>query len=94
MFHSAIGELEVDDDGTPQWPGGWRDSVLRVMLPDVYPDLPPADALFEVHSSRADGSGWHEVQSRIHYAASRRARVAKNLGTAIRTIDRPEGARS
>ncbi|WP_327189477.1 hypothetical protein [Streptomyces xinghaiensis] len=94
MFHSAIGEMEVDDDGTPQWPGGWRDSVLRVMLPDVYPDLLPADALFEVHSSRADGSGWHELQSRIQYAASRRARVAKTLGTAIRTLDRPEGARA
>ncbi|MET8681103.1 hypothetical protein ABZW18_26855 [Streptomyces sp. NPDC004647] len=92
MFHSAISELDADDDGTPQWPGGWRDSVLRAMLPDIFSDLPPADALYEVSSSRADGGGWHELQSRIQYAASRRGRVARNLGTAIRVLDRPERA--
>ncbi|MCM2575857.1 hypothetical protein [Streptomyces meridianus] len=94
MFHSAISELELDDDGTPQWPGGWRESVLRIMLPDVHPELPPADALFEAHSSRANGGGWHELQSRIQYAASRRAKVSRSLSTAIRSLDRSKEARA
>ncbi|WP_406477366.1 hypothetical protein [Streptomyces sp. NBC_01615] len=93
MFHSAVSDLEVDDDGSPQWPDGWRGVVLRVMLPDIYPDLPPADALFEANSCRVEGSGWHELQSRIQYAASRRARVSRHLGAAIRLADRAEGTR-
>jgi hypothetical protein len=94
MFHSAISELEVDDDGSPQWPDGWRGAALRAMLPDIYPDLQLADALFEANNCRVEGSGWHELQSRIQYAAARRARVGRHLGTAIRLVDRAEGSRT
>ncbi|MGW7487068.1 hypothetical protein [Streptomyces sp. NPDC054786] len=88
MFHSAVSDLEVGDDGTPQWPAGWRDWVLRSMLPDVLPELSSADALLEIHSRRSESTGWSEIQPRIQYAASRRSRVAKNLGSAIRVLDR------
>jgi len=93
MFHSAIGDLGADEDGTPQMPDGWRESVLRTMLPDVFPGLPLADALTEVHSRRTEGHGWAELQSRIQYAASRRAQTPKNLTAALRAVSRPtEGA--
>ncbi|MDT0308365.1 hypothetical protein RM780_15550 [Streptomyces sp. DSM 44917] len=88
MFHAAVSDLEVEEDGTPQWPSGWRDSVLRGMLPDVLPESSPADALLEIHARRSEGTGWNELQPRIQYAAARRARVAKHLGSAIRTLDR------
>lgn len=87
VFHSAVGDLEVDDDGYPQWPGSWRGAVLRSMLVDVLPDHSPTDALREIHARRAEASGWNDLQPRINYAAVRRAKVAKNLGTAIRTLD-------
>ncbi|MGW1886544.1 hypothetical protein [Streptomyces sp. NPDC001970] len=90
MFHSAVSDVEVEDGDVPQWPSGWRDGVLRAMLPDVLPDLSPGDALSEIHSRRTEGSGWNELQPRIQYAASRRARVAKNLGTTIRMLDRSD----
>jgi hypothetical protein len=90
MFHSAVSDVDIEDDGVPQWPNDWRDGVLRAMLPDVLPDLSPADALLEIHARRTEGSGWNELQPRIQYAASRRARVAKNLGIAIRTLGRSE----
>ncbi|MDN3293721.1 hypothetical protein QWM81_06615 [Streptomyces ficellus] len=90
MFHSAVSDIEVAEDGSLEWPSGWRDWVLRAMLPDVLPDLSPADALSEIHSRRVETSGWNELQPRIQYAASRRARVAKNLGTAIRELDRSD----
>ncbi|WP_318210005.1 hypothetical protein [Streptomyces sp. SJL17-1] len=93
MFHSALGDLERDEDGTPQLPGGWRESVLRLMLPDVLPGLPIADALTEAHGRRTDGNGWAELQPRIQFAASRRAQIPKNLTSAIRSVSRAqEGA--
>ncbi|MFF0551344.1 hypothetical protein ACFYUL_20545 [Streptomyces sp. NPDC004311] len=93
MFQSALGDLEQDEDGTPLLPGGWREAVLRIMLPDVLPGLPLADALAEAHGRRSDGSGWAELQPRIQFAASRRAQVPKNLTSAIRAVSRAqEGA--
>ncbi|RKE21914.1 hypothetical protein [Streptomyces sp. TLI_171] len=90
MFHSAVGDLEVDEDGTPQVPDGWKEPVLRAMLPDVFPGLPLVDALVEIHSRRTEGHGWAELQSRIQFAASRRAQTPKNLTTALRALSRPQ----
>ncbi|MFD5113791.1 hypothetical protein ACFWNG_15975 [Streptomyces sp. NPDC058391] len=87
VFHSAVSDLELDAEGNPQWPGGWRDAVLRGMLSDVLPGLSGADALSEIHARRRESSGWNELQPRINYAATRRAKVARNLGTAIRVFD-------
>lgn len=90
MFHTAVGDLELDQDGTPLLPGGWRESVLRAMLPDVVPGMSLTDALYEVRNRRADGHGWAELQSSIQYAASRRAQIPRNLTTALRVVDRSE----
>jgi hypothetical protein len=90
MFHSALSDLEFDEDGTPRFPGGWRESVLRSMLPEVFPGLPLSEALGEAHSRRGDGRGWAEVQSRIQFAAGRRGQVPKNLTAAIRAVARPQ----
>ncbi|MFE4250104.1 hypothetical protein ACFRU3_11435 [Streptomyces sp. NPDC056910] len=93
MFHSALSDLEFDEDGTPHFPGGWRESVLRSMLPEVFPGLSLPEALGEAHSRRGDGRGWAEVQSRIHFAAGRRGQVPKNLTAAVRVVSRAqEGA--
>nr|WP_202451615.1 hypothetical protein [Streptomyces sp. SID4948] len=93
MFHSALGELEFDEDGTPRLPGGWRESVLRAMLPDVFPGRPLTDALLEARNRRSEGRTWAELQPQIQFAASRRALVPKNLTAAIRAVARSqEGA--
>ncbi|KOS56162.1 hypothetical protein [Rhodococcus rhodochrous] len=85
MFHSAVSGLEVDEDGTPVMPDGWRESVLRTMLPDVIPDRQPADALYEIARRRADGIGWSEIQTRIQYAAGRRSQLTRKFTTAVRS---------
>jgi hypothetical protein len=93
MFHSAMAELELDEDGSPQMPDGWRAMVLATMLPDVFPDRSPTDALIELYTHRTDGRGWAEIQSRIQYAAAKRSRLPRNLTTLVRTLDRiTEGA--
>ncbi|WP_371403455.1 hypothetical protein OHA10_36910 [Kribbella sp. NBC_00662] len=91
MFHTAIGDLELDEDGTPQMPPGWRESVLRMMLPDVFPGRQLDDALYEVHERRTKGFGWAELQTSIQYAAGRRSQLAKKLTNAVRTVVRDGG---
>ncbi len=91
MFHSAVSDLEFDEDGSPLMPAGWRESVLRAMLPDVLPGVPLADALFEVHGRRADGHGWPALQSSIQYAAARRSQVPRSLTNTVRALGRPAG---
>ncbi|MGW7311955.1 hypothetical protein [Streptomyces sp. NPDC054854] len=90
VFHSAVGELEVEEDDTPLFPHGWQGEVLREMLPDVFSDRSPEQALHEVHAARTgvSSTGWGELQARIHFAASRRAGLPRTLSTTIRDLER------
>jgi hypothetical protein len=90
MFHTAIGDLEFDEDGTPQMPGGWREPVLQMMLPDVLPGHQLSDSLYEVHERRTKGFGWAELQTSVQYAAGRRSQVTKRLTNAVRSVARDE----
>lgn len=95
MFHTAISDLDVDEDGTPVMPTGWRESVLRCMLPDVLPGRQLTDALYDINERRTKGFGWSELQTHVQYAAGKRSRITKKLTTAVRSVDRTEegGAR-
>ncbi|MFD6288941.1 hypothetical protein [Streptomyces sp. NPDC060205] len=86
VFHSAVGDLEVEPDGSPVFPTDWRGEVLREMLPDVVPDLRVEEALHRVHRRRTGDAGWVELQTRVHYAAVRRAGAAKALATVLRAL--------
>jgi hypothetical protein len=88
VFHSAIGDLEIEDDGTPLFPHGWQGEVLREMLPDVVPDRSLEDALREVHRRRRGATGWTELQPRIQYAAMRRADVPRALSDTVRSLEK------
>ncbi|MGW5000014.1 hypothetical protein ACWEP8_20310 [Streptomyces hydrogenans] len=88
VFHSAIGDLEIEDDGTPLFPHGWRGEVLREMLPDVVPERTLEDALREVHRRRVGVTGWTELQPRIQYAAMRRAEVPRVFSETVRGLDK------
>ncbi|MEU5472366.1 hypothetical protein [Streptomyces lydicus] len=90
VFHSAIGDLEIEDDGSPVLPPDWRGEVLREMLPDVVPGCSVEDALREVHTRRTGEGRWAELQPRIHFAATRRAEVPRTLTDTIRRIERLE----
>ncbi|MFD3545902.1 hypothetical protein ACFWUW_09840 [Streptomyces sp. NPDC058655] len=93
MFHTAISDLDADDDGTPLVPQGWRESVLHGMLPDVLPGRQPTDALREISERRTQGHGWAEIQTGVQFAAGRRSRTVRNLTNAVRSLQRAEGTR-
>ncbi|MFF0106882.1 hypothetical protein [Streptomyces hirsutus] len=88
VFHSAIGDLEMEDDGTPLFPHGWQGEVLREMLPDVVPDRTLEDALREVHRRRVGATGWTELQPHIQHAAMRRAGVPRALSETVRGLNK------
>ncbi|MHB9861466.1 hypothetical protein [Streptomyces sp. YIM S03343] len=88
VFHSAVGDLEMEDDGTPLFPHGWQGEVLREMLPDVVPDRTLEDALREVHRRRTGPTGWTELQPRIQYAAMRRADLPRALSDTVRSLEK------
>ncbi|MEA5359702.1 hypothetical protein VA596_09155 [Amycolatopsis sp., V23-08] len=90
MFNASISELDVDDDGTPIMPGGWREAVLRMMLPDVLPGRQLTDALYDIGDRRKSGSGWSELQTNIQYAAGKRSQLTRKLTSAVRTFQRSE----
>ncbi|MBP0455917.1 hypothetical protein [Streptomyces montanisoli] len=87
VFHGAIGDLEVDPAGGPVFPTDWQGEVLREMLPDVIPGVHVEEALRQVHRRRTGDSGWTELQTRIHYAAVRRADASKALAFVIRGLE-------
>ncbi|MGD1217514.1 hypothetical protein AB9Q10_03690 [Streptomyces krungchingensis] len=86
VFHSAVGDLEVEADGSPVFPDDWRGEVLREMLPDVVPGLHVEEALRQVHRRRTGDAGWVELQTRIHYAAVRRAGARQALAHVLRAL--------
>ncbi|GAB2703709.1 hypothetical protein [Kitasatospora kifunensis] len=88
VFHTAIGDLEVEEDGTPLFPPDWRGAVLREMLPDIVPGRSEEDALREVHVRRTGEGSWTDLQPRIQYAAARRAEVPQALAATVRDIER------
>ncbi|MFJ6560609.1 hypothetical protein ACIQMV_12100 [Streptomyces sp. NPDC091412] len=88
VFHSAVGDLEVEPDGSPVFPTDWRGEVLREMLPDVVPGLHVEEALRQVHRRRTGDAGWVELQTRIHYAAVRRAGASKALANVLHALQK------
>lgn len=90
LFNAAVYAADMED-GQPLWPGGWQSSVLRRMLPDVFPDLSPDDALIEVVTRRLNGDGG-DLQTRLVHAAGRQALTSRRLGGFIRTINRKENS--
>lgn len=90
MFNAAAYVADMED-GQPLWPGGWQGAVLKRMLPDVFPDLSPDDALIEVVTRRLNGDGG-DLQTRLVHAAGRQALSSRRLGGFIRTINRKENS--
>ncbi|MDT0475897.1 hypothetical protein RM863_27610 [Streptomyces sp. DSM 41014] len=86
VFHSALGDLEVEPDGTPVFPDDWRGEVLREMLPDVVPGFQAEEALRRVHRRRTGDAGWVELQTRVHHAAVRRAGAKKAVANILRAL--------
>jgi hypothetical protein len=90
LFGSAIREVGKDDQGRPEWPGGWQENTLKKMLPDILPDYSLTDALAEVVARESEEQGGGELHSRIARAAAVRARRTRHLGGFLRALRRKD----
>lgn len=81
LFNTAAAELTVEG-ADAEWPGGWQESVLRRLLPDVYPDTAPRDALEEL--CRQIGESGGDLQTRVLNAAVLQSRIPRALTMFIR----------
>jgi hypothetical protein len=84
MFHAAAYVADIDED-QPLWPADWRGAVLRRLLPDMFPDRSPDDALIEIATRRLLGEGGGDLQSRLMHAVGKQVRRPRRLGDLIRT---------
>jgi hypothetical protein len=80
LFNTATSHLTSDEQDV-EWPGGWHESVLRRLLPAVYPDAAPRDGLDEVRRQVGESGG--DLQARVLNAALLQARVPRALSTFI-----------
>ncbi|GLZ08900.1 hypothetical protein Acsp03_63660 [Actinomadura sp. NBRC 104412] len=87
LFNAAVYAIDPDSDA-PEWPGGWREATLKRLLPDVFPDRSPDDALSELANRRRDGDGGGDFQANLLHATAKQARLPRNLGGFIRTLRR------
>ncbi|MFD0851221.1 hypothetical protein ACFQ07_03275 [Actinomadura adrarensis] len=84
LFNAAVYAIDFES-GSPDWPGGWHEAILKRLLADVFPDRSAEDALTELANRRKTGDGGGDLQSRLLHAAAKQARLPRNLGAFIRT---------
>lgn len=87
MFNSALYACDVED-GQAQWPGGWHEDVLKRMLPDLFTDRSPGEALTELVERRAQGENGGDLQRRLMHAVSLQSRKPKTIASTLKALDR------
>lgn len=90
LFQAAVDSLDLSEP-EPTWPGGWHEVVLKRLIPDMYPDRAPKDALVEIIERRRGGDTGGYVQTRLVHAATRQAQASRTLTGLIRHATRKEG---
>lgn len=80
MWTALFNDAAQHVDGA-RWSDGWRGLVLRRMLPDLFPDRSPEDALREIVNRGVGG-----IQPQVLHAAAKQARLPRSLGGLIRSL--------
>lgn len=87
LFNASLYACQME--GTEaQWPGGWHEDVLRRMLPDLYPNLPPDQALTELIEARREGENGSDLQRRLIHASGVQSRKPRKISTVLRDLRR------
>lgn len=91
MFNSALAACGIEGGG-PEWPGSWHEDVLRRMLPDVFPDMSPDEALGEMVRRGRSGENGGELQTKLMHAASVQSKKPRNVAAAMKNLARMASA--
>jgi hypothetical protein len=86
MFNVALqASRDLGDEDTP-WPGGWKEQVLRTMLPLMRPDMEVDDALRWVREQE-DAEGAILVHQLAHTAVARQLKTNANAKRAVAVLE-------
>lgn len=91
LLNAAVHVVSVESE-RPVWPGSWQETVLRQMLPRIFPDLSPDDALAELVTRIRLDEGSGDLQARVLHAAGTQARRSRRLSDFIRAKSGKEGS--
>ena len=87
MFNTSLLAAPVGDDGEAEWPSAeWQRTVLELLLPRMYPERNPLDALREAKTLAADEAGAAAVQQALLPAVSAHVGATRLLGSALRRL--------
>ncbi len=89
---SLAGIVRVDDadsEEPPEWPeAGWQEQVLRRVLPGVYPDASPEEALRLASNAQLSEQAARQLESRALLVIQRDIlRDGRSLRRALRAVD-------
>ena len=86
MLNTALAAVREDDDGgDPNWPAeDWKRQVLRALLPEIYPDVSPEQALAQAMIDKTSPDGAATLESRAEAAINAQVGAGKILR---RTLD-------
>jgi hypothetical protein len=89
MFLTSLEAAEREDpDGPASWPEAtWQEGVLKSLLPRLYEDLGPDDALVEALTATSTSEGMGALQERLLPAVLEHAHVPRLLRDGIRRLE-------
>lgn len=87
MFNASLGGIEEDGDAVT-WPENeWQKQVLLTLLPRVYPDLAPDDAMRRAYEDDNSADGARLLQSRAMAAISSHLQEATKIRRTLRALE-------
>jgi hypothetical protein len=88
LFNTALAAVKPDDDtGEPGWPDvAWQRGVLEALLPRMYPDKAPDEALLEAWTSRSTSDSPGTLQEHLALATAVQSKANRLLRDGIRAM--------
>ncbi len=87
LFNASVGGI-ADEGDQVDWPAvDWQRKVLSTLLPRIYPDLSPDDALIRVYEDDASREGSRLLQSRASAAITMLLKTTANVRKSLRALE-------
>jgi hypothetical protein len=88
LFNTALAAVETDEtSGEPAWPDvEWQRAVLEALLPRMYPDKGPEEALHEAWDSRNTPDSPGTLQEHVAWATAEQSKANRLLRDGIRAM--------
>jgi len=87
MFNASLGAIDQDEESVVLPDVEWQRQVLLTVLPKVYPDLSPEDALQTAYEDDASADGARLLQSRAMAAVQLILQSTPKIRRSIKALE-------